>query len=115
MHFAEFLKKERGITAVFAINDWMAFLLAQQLSAVSLKVPDDISIIGFDNQHYSETMEPALTSVKHPVQEIAHEAVKMLFEEHDSGSTSRGRTVSFRPDIIERNSVKNITSPGKER
>ena len=80
-------------------------MLMQKLNATGLQIPEDISIIGCDNQPFCTTLEPALTTVAQPLAAIAAEAARTLQENPAAVS---GKTVTFKPELIERSSVKNI-------
>jgi LacI family repressor for deo operon, udp, cdd, tsx, nupC, and nupG len=71
---------ENGIepTAVFAANDEIALGAIRGAHRLGLRVPDDISIVGFDNQHFLEAFEPGLTTVNIPRFDIGYQAMKRL-------------------------------------
>ncbi|MBC1406262.1 LacI family transcriptional regulator, partial [Listeria welshimeri] len=61
---------ESGVTAVFATNDLMAVGLYRFLFDKGVKIPEDLSVIGFDDIELSEFMVPPLTTVRQPIYEI---------------------------------------------
>jgi LacI family transcriptional regulator len=65
-------------TAIFAASDAMAFGAIDAISAAGLKVPDDISVIGFDDVIRAEFVHPKLTTLRQPLKEIAARAVSEL-------------------------------------
>ena len=65
-------------TAVIAYNDDMAWQLTVAARAAGLRVPDDLSIIGFDNNVLAETAVPSLTTVENPLDAQAEGALKVL-------------------------------------
>ncbi len=65
-------------TAIFAAEDAMALAAARAASEKGLRVPQDVSLIGFDNSPTSRFAYPALTSVDHHISQIGYEAAKML-------------------------------------
>ncbi|OGS20357.1 MAG: hypothetical protein A2252_00440 [Elusimicrobia bacterium RIFOXYA2_FULL_39_19] len=67
-------------TAVFAANDFTAFGALQAIEEAGMKVPDDISIIGFDDSHFSKYLKVSLTTVRQNPVEIGKTAVEILFE-----------------------------------
>lgn len=67
-------------TAVFACNDMMAMGVIQAVYEQGMKIPDDISVIGFDNIPFSETVYPTLTTIAQPIHEVAGLAVDLLIE-----------------------------------
>ena len=72
-----FSRKDRP-TAIFLANDEMAFGAINELRQLGFSVPNDVSIIGFDNIYLSETFHPPLTTVSQPRDEIGREAMRML-------------------------------------
>ena len=65
-------------TAIFAINDMFAFGVYAGVRDLGLQIPYDLSIVGFDDIVLAEIMEPALTTVRQPVDVIAETAVRRL-------------------------------------
>ncbi len=68
-------------TAVFASNDYMAAAVLKLASQMQLKVPDDISIAGFDNAPIARHIWPGLTTIAQPVEEMTRLAVSQLIEQ----------------------------------
>lgn len=72
------------LTAIFVFNDLMALGAMNALRAQGLQIPDDISIIGYDDIFYSSTFEPALTTIAQPITAIGQECIALLLERiHD--------------------------------
>jgi LacI family transcriptional regulator len=67
-------------TALFAANDLMAAGAIRELNAHGLSVPDDVSVVGFDDAPIAEMISPSLTTVRQPLQEMADVAVSLLLE-----------------------------------
>ncbi|WP_372762603.1 LacI family DNA-binding transcriptional regulator [Pseudoalteromonas sp.] len=65
-------------TAVFASNDYMAAAVLKLATQRSLKVPEDISIAGFDNAPIARHIWPGLTTIAQPVEEMTKQAVTQL-------------------------------------
>jgi LacI family transcriptional regulator len=65
-------------TAVFASNDYMAAAVLKLASQRKLRVPDDISIAGFDNAPIARHIWPGLTTIAQPVEEMTKQAVQQL-------------------------------------
>jgi LacI family transcriptional regulator len=63
----ELLQRHPDLTAVFVFNDLMALGAIGALHAQGIQVPEDISIIGYDNISYASTFEPALTTIAQPM------------------------------------------------
>jgi LacI family transcriptional regulator len=72
------LSLARRPTAIFAANDLSAIQTMRTATELGLKVPDDLSVIGFDNVPESALTHPPLTTVAQPIQTLGYEAVRML-------------------------------------
>lgn len=67
-------------TAVFTCNDLMALGAMKAVQSAGLRVPEDFSIVGFDNSPLSKMVYPQLTTVSQPVTEMADLTVELLVE-----------------------------------
>jgi DNA-binding LacI/PurR family transcriptional regulator len=77
----ELVRSKQMPTAIFALNDEMAFGAIQALKDLtSLRVPDDVSVIGFDNTKWSTESQPPLTTVQVPTHFMGRLAVQRLME-----------------------------------
>jgi LacI family transcriptional regulator len=65
-------------TAIFAFNDNLAIGAMHAARARGLRIPDDLSIVGFDDLEWAELMTPALTTVRQPLAEMGRMAVSLL-------------------------------------
>jgi len=65
-------------TAIFAANDEMAFGALDAVKDRGLRVPDDVSVLGFDDIPMASQVYPALTTVRHPFRDLAEAAVRLL-------------------------------------
>ncbi len=74
----QLLRNHPEVTAIFAGNDVMAFGAARAIFARGLRIPDDISLVGFDNIEFSSVMHPPLTTIHQPKHEMGQAAVEIL-------------------------------------
>ncbi len=65
-------------TAMFASNDVMAFGVMEAVRDRGLRIPEDVSIVGFDNIPQSEHVRPQLTTIEQPLAEMGREATRRL-------------------------------------
>jgi LacI family transcriptional regulator len=65
-------------TAIFAFNDNLAIGAIQAARARGLRVPEDVSVIGFDDVEHATIVTPALTTVRQPLAEMGRTAVSLL-------------------------------------
>lgn len=89
------LASPKKYTALIAINDIMAFGVIQTLMQHGISVPDDISVIAFDNIIYSEMISPPLTTVNLPSSSMGSAACRMLISEIEIGKSSM-QSMAFR-------------------
>jgi LacI family transcriptional regulator len=107
-------RKRQGLSmpsAIVSANDLMAIGLIKGLGQIDpevadLRVPDRLSVVGFDNIATCTMITPELTSVDQRVNEIAERAVRMMVDRIE-GVSSRDRTTPERvtPDLVQRQSV----------
>ena len=76
----KFLALVHPPTAVFAANDEMAMGAIKAIKSRGLNVPNDISVIGFDDIKFASIFEPALTTIKQPTFSIGKKAMELLLE-----------------------------------
>ncbi|WP_027169654.1 substrate-binding domain-containing protein [Mesorhizobium sp. WSM3224] len=91
------------ITALFACNDLMAMGALTVLRSRGLRVPDDISMVGFDDIPYAVTTWPPLTTIAQPVEKIGTRAVSLLLERLGEPAAPSRREV-LAPVLVERES-----------
>ncbi|ATG15730.1 TPA: DNA-binding transcriptional regulator CytR [Providencia alcalifaciens] len=92
-------------TAVFCHTDIMAFGAMWQAKKMGLKIPEDISFIGFDNLEQAKYTLPALTTINHPRREIGRHAMLLLLEQLQGNSVTPGSRL-LDSDLIVRESTK---------
>ncbi|GAB6926363.1 substrate-binding domain-containing protein [Paenibacillus sp. JCM 10914] len=68
-------------TAVFAGDDMMAFGVMDALKNNGLRIPDDMSIVGYDDQVFATQFHPWLTTVRQPVESIGAQAIELLLKQ----------------------------------
>ena len=79
IHAATSLLKEcKNITAIFACNDDMAAGAIAAVNQAGLKVPEDISVTGFDDTHSATFVWPPLTTVRQPIKEMGECAIELI-------------------------------------
>jgi DNA-binding LacI/PurR family transcriptional regulator len=82
------LERSDRPTAIFALNDRMAIGVIQWAREHGLRVPEDVSVVGFDDIPAAKSSFPPLTTIRQPSIEMGHEAIKLLFKLLDGGSSS---------------------------
>ena len=95
---AEKLSPHPDITAIFCSNDRVALGLYHALHTRSVRIPDDISVVGFDDLPWGEYLAPPLTTVRQPGREIGRLAAQLLL-----GAPAE---TSLQPKLVVRASVR---------
>jgi LacI family transcriptional regulator len=106
------LQSKVPMTAIFAANDQMAYGAALALYRRGIRIPDDISLVGFDDLATSEFTLPPLTSVRHSIYEIGALAAKTMIQ------LIQGQTPTLvvpKPELIVRDSTRPPAIPFKHK
>lgn len=93
-------------TAFFTMRDHRAMKFYDACRDLGIRIPDDISVISYDNITWRDAEHIGLTTLEQPVEEIGRQAVELLKEWIISGKKPESRQLCAR--LIERNSVKEI-------
>ncbi|HLP73403.1 MAG TPA: LacI family DNA-binding transcriptional regulator [Bacteroidales bacterium] len=100
-------KKERP-TAIFTLSNTIAMGCMKALKEMNLKIPDDISLLTFDDHPYLDYLETPLSCIAQPVNDISKIAIKFLFAKiHNSNDTIVGQ-ILLKPELKIKQSVKSI-------
>ena len=102
--FPVLLEQYPEVTAVFTASDAIAVGAISVSSQLGISIPEDVSVIGFDNILISEMVTPALTTVAQPLVRMGVEAAKLLFQLIDKKEIKE-KQILLPFEIIERNSV----------
>jgi LacI family transcriptional regulator len=81
----ELLQQEPGLTAVFAMSDEMGAAVVNELQRRGLRVPEDVSVLGFDNTSTSRHVNPPLSTMAQPLEDMGRMTVKKLLRSRDLG------------------------------
>ena len=98
----DLIRKEQP-TAVFCANDQMAFGVIRAAKEMGLAVPDDLSVVGFDNIPFSAYYNPSLTTVGIPMYDVGVAALEMLI--HRISKKDTGRVRRFDTKLLVRDST----------
>lgn len=75
-------KKNKDITALIGVNDYLTLGIISALRTLNKKIPEDVSVISFDNSTENFMLEPKLTTVDHLIEQRTHYAVDLLVSDH---------------------------------
>jgi DNA-binding LacI/PurR family transcriptional regulator len=99
----QLMREEPSITAIFTLNDIIAFGAMKGLSELGIRIPKDVSLVGFDDLKLSEFMVPPLTTVRRFRYDISSIIVKVLTELITNKNISEVN-ISLKTELIERES-----------
>ena len=94
-------------TAIFASNDDMAAAVVATAHRFHLEVPQDLTVVGFDDTLLATTISPALTTIHQPIAAMARKALEILVEDvrqRDHGNTDVPKKILFRYSLVKRES-----------
>ena len=92
-------------TAIVCINDMLAIGLIKTLKARGVRVPEDVSVFGFDDIPFASTFEPPLSTVHYPAIETGRLAAMMLMDTLESGSGEMPVSMQLAPSLVIRETV----------
>lgn len=97
---------EKLPTAVFCFNDSMALGAISAITEKGLNVPQDISVIGYDNVHSSRFYAPPLTTIHQSKSRLGSAALELLLERiEDNENAKEPKVLEFFPELVKRKSV----------
>lgn len=106
-------RNQRLPTALFVVNDITAYGCIKALKERGISVPDDVSVIGFDDLPMSALMEPPLTTMKVSNARIGRYAMRLIVERIENDAELPSTKVSIGGELVERESVKDLGSDGE--
>ena len=92
-------------TAIVCINDMLAIGLIKTLKARGVRVPEDVSVFGFDDIPFASTFEPPLSTVHYPAIETGRLAAMMLMDTLESSSGEMPVSMQLAPSLVIRETV----------
>ena len=93
-------------TALFAMSDVIAFGAIRALVSAGLRVPEDVSVIGFDGITMSRYCVPVMTTIVQPSEQIALQSIELLVRQIEHGTPAQ--TVTLQPELQQGESVRAI-------
>ncbi len=96
---------------IFTANDTTAVSIIVELKKAGIRIPDEIAVVGFNNEPISQFVQPNLTTVDYPAREIGEIAANSLIGQLKNSQTSNLSTIVLKHNLIVRNSsIKNNTA-----
>lgn len=98
-------REKKPYTAIVAINDLIAYGIMQRLQEQGVRIPEDVSVISFDNIPYSSLVHPPLTTMHMPARLLAQRACRLITDSLNSSEDHSGITLSVSAELVVRKSV----------
>ena len=95
-------------TAIFSQSNLITFGILKAFEELNISVPEDVSVVSFDDHYYAAFLATPLTTVAQDKERIGREAVKLLFKQLDDGVQSVKKGISIPARMVKRKSVKNV-------
>jgi len=102
---AHFVAMTNRPTAIIAANDMTAFGVVSALAAEGLRVPEDVSVIGFDGLSLGGRFNPALTTIRQPIADMGSIAMDLAEKKAADGSVEH---VVLQPELLVRASTAGL-------
>jgi LacI family transcriptional regulator len=99
------LDRRRDFTAIFCFNDIAVIGVIRSIHDAGLRVPEDISVIGFDDILSAAYQKPSLTTVRQPLREMGSKGAQMLLDMIAKPETESLAEVVMQPELIVREST----------
>lgn len=106
-NFAQLAEKARDFTAVFCCSDLYAVMLTEACAARGIKVPEDLSVVGFDDNIYSRLCRPPLTTMHQDAEYKGHLAAMKLID-MIRGSVPGEKEITLTSALVIRESVRQL-------
>jgi LacI family transcriptional regulator len=101
----EFIRKHDKVDAVIFATNYLAINGLKAIRDLGLTIPDDIAVVGFDDNTHFNLFSPSITAVAQPIEEIAEEVVQQLLDAlSDEKESKKRRMVTLPVKVVVRNS-----------
>lgn len=101
----DLLRRKNRPTAIFAMTDVIAVGILHAASEIGLRLPDDLSVIGFDDIPLASYVIPALTTIAQPIQEMGETAAKLLLNRLKNGTSEPYESITLNMKLMNRRST----------
>lgn len=104
----ELMRRENRPTGIFMFNDYMAYGVYRGITKSGLRIPDNISVVGFDDIPQVKYLDPPLTTLRHSLADTAGIIFERLMEQIKTQTCGHRSQTFFKGRLIERESVKRL-------
>ena len=108
----ELMKRETRPTAILMFNDNMAMCVYRAIADCGLRIPDDVSVVGFDDIPTAKYMSPPLTTIRHATYDTLKIIFNTLMYQIKTREFGKGSITYYKATLVERDSVRDIRETG---
>ena len=101
------LQQQPNLTAIFAANDSMALGVYKGLHRLKRRIPEDISVVGYDDITYATAISPELTTIAQPITSLGKTAFTLLLKQIETPQNTPCEVI-LEPTLVERESCRRI-------
>ena len=105
----ELLNRKVPFTAVIAANDLLAVGCYDVFKTANIRIPEDVSVVGYNDVYLVDRLSPPLTTVRHPLYEIGVRAGRLMLERF-AGIENEAMTIALATTLI----VRGSTAPPRQ-
>ncbi len=109
----ELLRQKKKPDGIFAISDRIAIGASIAIKEKGLKMPDDISLIGFNNEPITKLLFPTISSIDQPAFEMGRAAAKIFVELMNAHEKTNDTIINLKPSLVIRQSSQKIKQIAK--
>ena len=103
------LKLDKRPTGIFCYNDEIAYMVLSIARRLNIRIPEDLSIIGFDDSMLSKIMDPKLTSITHPKEQMGIDAANLIIKLiNNNNEFDDNDSILYEPILVIRNSTTSL-------
>lgn len=103
------VKRNKDMTAVFVANYEMTMGAVIGINELGIKMPEELSIIGFDNTEFARACKPKMTIVTQPMEEIAKNVAELILKRiEENNKDTNYQVLKLQTDIMEGNSIRTL-------
>lgn len=103
------LQKNKRPTAIFAGSDSIAVGIYKAARELNIKIPEQLSVVGFDDSQYAEILSPMLTTIHTPIKEMGQRAIEIIVKSLKEKKIFK-ETLMLYPTLVERESTMAVRS-----
>ncbi|URZ15854.1 GntR family transcriptional regulator [Clostridium felsineum] len=103
------LKSEKRPSGIFCYNDEIAYIVLTIADKLNIKVPEELSIVGFDDSSLAVILQPNLTTITHPKEQMGKDAVNLIISLiNNNNHFEASDSILYEPELVIRNSTAKL-------